>query len=259
MSQLPPTPTMPPPPQPGGPTPIAASDLLASRWRRFFAITIDSLILIVPMFTAMVVCAMIVVRDDMTAREEDNALTVIMLVVLLVACALYLFAYLPLTMSRQGERNGQTLGKQALGVRVVTAEGVPVTYGRVMRRELLGTWLINMVTGLYSIADYGFGLFDGRRQCLHDKIASTYVLQEQIPFGDGRPPLPLTQRPVASARTYPAQQQHGAQQQPYGAPAPQPQPFASPPPAADRPRHSWQPPRQDDGNEAARRAFGDDS
>jgi len=251
---------------------------LASRWRRFFAICIDWLIYIVPSAIVGVLIALVAISDEMTAQEEEDAIFAVFMLVFVVATALYLFVYLPLTMSRHGARNGQTLGKQALGVRVVTAEGVPVTYGRVMRRELLGTWLINWVTGLYFFVDYGFGLFDGRRQCLHDKIASTYVLQEQIPFGDGRPPLPLKQPAV-----YPPAGPYGApppaEQQPtYPAPqtpshTPPAQPFGSYPSTLydrepelpqreaapeERPRHRWSPPRQGDGNDEARRAFGDD-
>jgi uncharacterized RDD family membrane protein YckC len=319
-------PTAPHPPS--GPTPIGASDLLASRGRRFFALCIDLLIYLAPMGVVMLLLALAVISDDMTDQEQEDAVFAVFAIVFLVATSLYLFVYLPLTMSRHGERNGQTLGKQALGVRVVTAEGVPVSYGRVMRRELLGTWVINWVTGLYSIVDYGFGLFDNRRQCLHDKIASTYVIKEHVPFGDGRPLLPP--RHVTAAGAYaPPPSTYGQPAPPYGqapappygqqpsppygqqpsppygqqpappytppaappyappaappqqpageslyprepgpaaapdaAPAPQeapPAPPAPPQPAAEpaRPQHRWSPPRQGDGNDEARRAFGD--
>src|SRR5215207_7601097 len=41
------------------------------------------------------------------------------------------WAYYAATMVREGERNGQTLGKQAVGIRVVRDSGEPVTLGTV--------------------------------------------------------------------------------------------------------------------------------
>lgn len=174
----------------GGPTPIASDALLASRWRRFFALLLDWLIVYGPAVVIMVIVGIVVTSSDMTTREQDDAGVAALVLIFGTATLIYQFVYLPLLLARDGTRNGQTLGKQALGVRVVTAEGYPVTYGRALRRELLGTALIMYVIPLYFVIDYAFGLFDGRRQCLHDKIGSTYVLKEQIPFGDGRPPLP---------------------------------------------------------------------
>lgn len=334
---------------PSGPVPIVASELLASRWRRFFAIVLDWLIFFVPVIALTVAAAYVAAEDATTSQEEDDIIGGVVVIFGLIATATYLFAYLPLLMAREGARNGQTLGKQALGVRVVTVEGTPVTYGRGLRREVLGNWLINFFTfSLYAIIDYAFGLFDDRRQCLHDKIGSTYVIKEEIPFGDGRPLLPprhasaagayvpppapygqpappYGQQPAAPYGQQPAppygQQpapQYGqqpappygqqpaapyappaAQQQPPPPAAPQPAPpFGSypstlydqplpqdpanesfalrepgpaaapdsaaapqtpPRPAAEpaRPQHRWAPPRQGDGNDEARRAFGD--
>lgn len=89
---------------------------------------------------------------------------------------LALVLYAPLLMARTGVRNGQTLGKQALGLRVVTTAGVPVTFGIGIKRQLLGQTLPSFLTGgLYSLLDVAWCLWDDRKQTLHDKIASTYV------------------------------------------------------------------------------------
>src|SRR4051794_40708193 len=48
------------------------------------------------------------------------------------ACAYYIG-----TMTRRGEHNGQTLGKQAAGLRVVRDDGQPITVGTVAAREIL--------------------------------------------------------------------------------------------------------------------------
>lgn len=73
------------------------------------------------------------------------------------------------------KRNGQSLGKKMVGIKVVRADGAPVSLGRVF-------WLRNVVNGLlsliplYSIIDVLF-IFGETRQCLHDKLADTMVVK----------------------------------------------------------------------------------
>jgi uncharacterized RDD family membrane protein YckC len=84
-------------------------------------------------------------------------------------------------MGRDGERNGMTLGKQVVGIRVVKADGSPVTVGFAVVREfvvkglLFGTvgWFLFGIPGLLN---YLWPLWDKPgQQALHDKIVSTYV------------------------------------------------------------------------------------
>jgi uncharacterized RDD family membrane protein YckC len=57
-------------------------------------------------------------------------------------------------MMRKGERNGQTLGKQVAGIRVVADSGQPMTFGTGALRDTIGKNLLGTVTGgLYSIVD----------------------------------------------------------------------------------------------------------
>jgi len=82
--------------------------------------------------------------------------------------------YAPLLMARGGRRNGQTLGKQALGIRVRTQTGEPVRFGTGLLRELVGKALLGFVP-FYTFVDVTFPLWDDRRQALHDKLAVTLV------------------------------------------------------------------------------------
>lgn len=85
--------------------------------------------------------------------------------------------YLVLMLSRSGPHNGQTLGKQWLGVRVVETGGGDVTTGTALKRTLLGETLLGIVTfGIYSLLDALWCLWDGKRQTLHDKIGGTVVV-----------------------------------------------------------------------------------
>lgn len=72
-------------------------------------------------------------------------------------------------------RNGQTIAKKLLGIKVVRADGSKATLGRIF-------WLRNFVNALLNIVPfYGFidalFIFGEQRQCLHDKIADTIVIQ----------------------------------------------------------------------------------
>jgi len=72
-------------------------------------------------------------------------------------------------------RNGQTIAKKLLGIKVVRTDGSPASIGRLF-------WLRNVVNGLISVVPlYGFVdmlfIFGESRQCLHDKIAGTIVVK----------------------------------------------------------------------------------
>ena len=90
--------------------------------------------------------------------------------------------YTGLLMTRSGERNGQTLGKQALGIRVVRADGQPLTLGTVAVRH----WVMKYVVFLYvailtlyiaTLLNYLWPLWDRENRALHDMVASTRVVK----------------------------------------------------------------------------------
>ncbi|HEU4974110.1 MAG TPA: RDD family protein [Baekduia sp.] len=137
----------------------AGRDALASRWMRLAGAIIDSVIVAVPSY--------------ILAALADNSATAALYLIYLVLSVLYA----PLLLSRQGADNGQTIGKQAVGIRVVHQEGGPMTFGRAALREIVGKTLLTAVTcGLYGIIDALWCLWDPRKQCLHDKVGSTFVV-----------------------------------------------------------------------------------
>ena len=72
------------------------------------------------------------------------------------------------------QKNGQTIAKKMLGIKVVRSDGTRASVARIF-------WLRNVVNTLlglvpfYVIVDSLF-IFGERRQCLHDKIADTIVV-----------------------------------------------------------------------------------
>jgi uncharacterized RDD family membrane protein YckC len=68
---------------------------------------------------------------------------------------------------------GQTLGKIALGIRVIAADGNPPTWGWLLLRETIGRF----VSGILCSIGYFAVLWDGEQQGWHDKIARTWVIR----------------------------------------------------------------------------------
>lgn len=72
---------------------------------------------------------------------------------------------------------GQTLGKKALGIRVVRAEdGGPITSGQAAGRAAFYQVLGGLI-GCVGLVDVLWCLWDERKQCLHDKVAKTLVIK----------------------------------------------------------------------------------
>jgi uncharacterized RDD family membrane protein YckC len=92
-------------------------------------------------------------------------------------------------------RDGQTIGKKAMGLRVVHANGTPVT------------WIASIVRNLMRVVDmlplvYGFGfiagLIDPRGRRLGDMVAGTLVVHVEKPqLHIAAPNVPVLYTPVA--------------------------------------------------------------
>lgn len=64
--------------------------------------------------------------------------------------------------------NGQTLGKKACGIRVVSEDLTPCSTG-----QAFGRTFAEIVSTLILCIGYIMAGFDGRKQALHDKMAGT--------------------------------------------------------------------------------------
>ena len=95
---------------------------------------------------------------------------------------------------RKGRRNGQTLGKQMVGIRIVRADRAEVEFGLALLREFAAKWLliwvvsagISALLGFFDGGSIGFLLavaifygpafFDDQRRALHDRMCYTRVV-----------------------------------------------------------------------------------
>jgi uncharacterized RDD family membrane protein YckC len=90
------------------------------------------------------------------------------------------FLYAPAMMART---NGQTLGRMALGIRVVRAKGQPMTFGFAMLREVLIKTILfgflgSITAGIASLLDILWPLWDDENRALHDFIVNTRVVKD---------------------------------------------------------------------------------
>jgi uncharacterized RDD family membrane protein YckC len=72
----------------------------------------------------------------------------------------------------EGGPRGQTLGKMALGIRVIDFSGAgSIGYARALVRQL-----VKIVSGLVLLLGYLWMLWDKEKQCWHDKAANSVVV-----------------------------------------------------------------------------------
>ena len=69
---------------------------------------------------------------------------------------------------------GRGPGKAALGLRVVTEEGIAPSFGQVVVRRLTLVF-----SGPLQLIDWAFALFDPRRQRAVEKLTHTIVIQDE--------------------------------------------------------------------------------
>jgi uncharacterized RDD family membrane protein YckC len=139
---------------------------LATRGNRFLAALVDVVIQVAVLWLASLVLPWQIFDPDPSVAE--TAATGAISLALFLALHGWLLV-----------RDGQTLGKKLLGVRIVRPDG-----SRADARRLLGLrygigWLLTLVPvagPIYALLDALF-IFRRDRRCLHDLIAGTIVVR----------------------------------------------------------------------------------
>jgi uncharacterized RDD family membrane protein YckC len=109
------------------------------------------------------------------------AATIIDWIILLVGLVIFGYLLHAFMMAREGEKNGMTLGKQALGITAIREDGQPWNFGTSLLRELvIKGLLVGTIGGFFFIpwlVNYLWPLWDERKQALHDKLVTSYVVK----------------------------------------------------------------------------------
>lgn len=143
---------------------------LADRGTRLGATILDGIIagamIYLPIMLSVFVAA------GMSTPQGGPADTIVLAGASLTLVGLVAWAWLTI---KYVKANGQSIAKRMLGIKVVRTDGSPASLGRVF-------WLRNVVNAvlgiipLYGLVEVLF-IFGETRQCLHDKIADTIVVQ----------------------------------------------------------------------------------
>ncbi len=164
-----------------GQAPVSVGELeLAERGTRLGAKLLDNFAFLIPYL------AVLLPVTSAGEREVSSRGAIFILLGLLGLVAL------ALVQLRLLARSGQTLGKRAVGIRIVRASGETASLGRLVGLRFLlptGLQVIPLVGPVFWLVDSLF-LFRDDRRCIHDHMADTIVVTA--------PPAPAL--PLASVR-----------------------------------------------------------
>ncbi len=136
---------------------------LASIGRRFGALWVDSIVLIVLIIPLSIALGM---ASAAAGRAEPGR--GFNFLVMVVVGAIW-FAYEGLMLSSRG----QTLGKMAVGIKIVTAEGRDISGGQAWGRALIRQLFLEYL----ALLNYLPALFTKQKTAIHDLIVQTRVVR----------------------------------------------------------------------------------
>jgi uncharacterized RDD family membrane protein YckC len=165
-----PYPSAPPISEPYGGGQPGVTGELAGRWRRLFAAIIDGVItgIIGWLIAAPIVGGSAVTSTQhLGARFTYNGISAVIAI---------------LYFGIQHGKWGQSVGKRALGIRVVrVADAGPIGFGAAFGRVGF-TYVLSLITfNIGALVDVLFVLWDPRKQALHDKVVKTVVVNADGP------------------------------------------------------------------------------
>jgi uncharacterized RDD family membrane protein YckC len=138
----------------------AEAEVLAGRGTRLQAWLVDVLAM-----SALILALSIA---NAAARDEGEATGVIVLGLLAVGLGVYQVVLLG--------KEGQTIGKRWMGIKIVKLDGQPVGFvSAVLVRTVSGQIVLGFIP-FYGVIDL-LMIFGADRHCLHDMIATTQVVR----------------------------------------------------------------------------------
>ena len=164
------------------PTTTAAGGQLASWGSRLGAYLIDGLVLLIPALILFFVVVASAVGLSGTDEDVAAGAAIGAILLWLVLMAVIYLLYAPLLMARDGQRNGQTWGKQLLNIRAVRDNGQPWSFGSAALREVVLKFLaVNIASSIIPIIpwflNFFWPLWDDQNRALHDMAASSHVIR----------------------------------------------------------------------------------
>ena len=142
--------------------------------RRFLAIIIDGVfIFMVSLLIAFLLGILYVVIGWWTTASDWPWRAFGSIVVLLVSIVYYNGKWV--------QKSGQTLGKLMMGIRIVSADGSPLT-----TKKMIFRYLGYVVSSFFASLGFIWVAIDKKRRGWHDIIAGTYVISIMHEFPSGK-------------------------------------------------------------------------
>lgn len=141
---------------------------LASRWKRFFGVLIDGLVIMAVTFPLLYVTGYL----ERAGSGAQSLGEIIFMGLLGLAVFFAVNGYLL-------KNKGQTVGKLLMGTQIVSIEdGSLLPFGKLIGLRYVPLWLIGQVPGIGQLAGLVNALFIFRadKRCVHDLIAGTKVI-----------------------------------------------------------------------------------
>ncbi|WP_218578131.1 RDD family protein [Vineibacter terrae] len=172
----PPPPPPPPPGYPGGPasgypnppgySPYGQAPMqgpvYAGFWLRFVAYIIDAIVVNI---AAYILGFIVGLAIGFGGGRDAQAMQLVMGILGIVLAWLY-FAL------QESSAASATLGKRALGLRVLCSDGARLSFGRAT-----GRFFAKIISGIILMIGYIMAAFTDRKRALHDMIADTVVIK----------------------------------------------------------------------------------
>ncbi len=177
----------------------------APLWKRFFSYGIDYFISTILISLIPMVITSILTGEKVFTSENFTSISMnwrILCSVTAMLVAVYYYCALPL---RENHR-GQTLGKQLMGIRIVAENEEELTWGHILKRELIGSLLVEEETAFpssylryfiflwlsqsvsqsiyyvyigISFCSIMYGIFSMNHRMFHDLIGKTKVVKNR--------------------------------------------------------------------------------
>lgn len=149
--------------------PVKALEL-AERSTRLGAAIVDGLIFFAMVYLPMIVGMVLGAAGTPEGEAPGGTLFSIGMVLTFVGFIAWLWMTL-----KQMKETGQSLAKKYFDIKVVRSDGSPASLGNLVWKRNVVNALLGIIP-LYGLIEVLF-IFREDRQCLHDKIADTIVVQ----------------------------------------------------------------------------------
>lgn len=158
----------------GDPAVVLGGEVVyAGFWKRFAALTIDSFIIGAAFYAVFFALMLVVGFGSFAALDGGGAIGTGFAVAMTLGYLCYPVISGLYYVLMESSAQQATLGKLAVGIKVVGTQG-----GRIGRGNALGRWVSHLLCYFTAYIGYLMAAFTDRKQGLHDMVASTLVVDK---------------------------------------------------------------------------------